>query len=408
MNKNRILFILLISFITMFGFKLDVYAAKELTCLYNSPGTQIYTKILLIQYSDGRTSVLGNPKDTDLIDPTSYWKESNVSDVRFGSGLKKGSLTKCPVCVRYEYQSDLADTGLALTVVFEDEKKDNCWGNSSLDVSKSSEGEVKDFTTSSGSMTQSKNGKAAVGKKCSELSTPWLNDSTSSKTLSCLYGKNVSEGCHIIQLDVNGTTGIRVNSNYGSLNTDFADKSVNLKGKFNETSQEVAGLFSGTCPPSIKVYIGKNVNVGDGSYSETFYDYDVYSVLDGGVKGNNLVTGDPASFGDYKDLISIVEINDTPKSCNEIIDSKMIEILHLLVNIFKILVPIILLVLGSLDLVQAVFSQDESGIKKAQGKFIKRLIIAVVIFLIPTILHVILLIANSVWSFIDPNLCGII
>ena len=89
-------------------------------------------------------------------------------------------------------------------------------------------------------------------------------------------------------------------------------------------------------------------------------------------------------------------------------DAKLSDLLHTIVIFIKILVPVLLLVFGSMDLVQAIFAQDESAIKKAQGKFIKRLIIAVIIFLIPTFLKVILDIANSVWNTIDSSLCGIL
>ena len=72
-----------------------------------------------------------------------------------------------------------------------------------------------------------------------------------------------------------------------------------------------------------------------------------------------------------------------------------------------LLVPIILIVLGSLDFATAIFSSDENNMKKAQGKFIKRIIIAVCIFLIPVILHQLLLIAGRIWPSIDSSLCGI-
>ena len=90
-------------------------------------------------------------------------------------------------------------------------------------------------------------------------------------------------------------------------------------------------------------------------------------------------------------------------------DENLSNQLQLVINVFKILVPIILLVLGSLDFAKAVFAQDESAIKKSQSTFIKRLIIAVVIFLIPTIIRLILTIASGIWDngVIDPSLCGL-
>ena len=82
--------------------------------------------------------------------------------------------------------------------------------------------------------------------------------------------------------------------------------------------------------------------------------------------------------------------------------------LKAIVSVVKIIVPIILLVLGSLDFAQAILSSNDDGIKKAQSKFIRRLILGVVIFLIPSMLKAILTIANTVWPIIDADLCGII
>ena len=89
-------------------------------------------------------------------------------------------------------------------------------------------------------------------------------------------------------------------------------------------------------------------------------------------------------------------------------DDKLSEYLHLGVNLVKILVPLILLVLGSLDFAKAIFAQDDAAMNKAQKTFIKRLIIAVVIFVIPGLLKVILNIAHGIWPIVDNSLCGII
>ena len=90
----------------------------------------------------------------------------------------------------------------------------------------------------------------------------------------------------------------------------------------------------------------------------------------------------------------------------------LLDILKVLVGIVKIGVPAILLIMGSVDFAKAIFAQDEGAIKKAQGKFIRRLIIAVVIFLIPTFLKVLLGIAHGIWPEVvktaDDFFCGII
>ena len=86
----------------------------------------------------------------------------------------------------------------------------------------------------------------------------------------------------------------------------------------------------------------------------------------------------------------------------------IIKILKIIVNIVKFIVPVILIVMGSLDFIQAIFAQDDGAMKKAQGKFIKRVIIAIIIFLIPSALKLILTIANSIWPAISSDFCGIL
>ena len=52
--------------------------------------------------------------------------------------------------------------------------------------------------------------------------------------------------------------------------------------------------------------------------------------------------------------------------------------------ILQIGIPIILIVLGTLDLAKAVIASDEKQVKEAQGKLIKRCIYAVVLSMVAT------------------------
>lgn len=58
-----------------------------------------------------------------------------------------------------------------------------------------------------------------------------------------------------------------------------------------------------------------------------------------------------------------------------------------IVNILKIAIPIIIILLGTLDLGKAVLAGKEDDIKKAQGMLIKRLIYGVAIFFVATIVQ---------------------
>ena len=65
------------------------------------------------------------------------------------------------------------------------------------------------------------------------------------------------------------------------------------------------------------------------------------------------------------------------------------QILGYVVMILKIAIPLILIVLGMVDLGKAVVSSDEKAINKSVGTLIKRFVAAVVIFFIPTIVSAI-------------------
>ena len=65
------------------------------------------------------------------------------------------------------------------------------------------------------------------------------------------------------------------------------------------------------------------------------------------------------------------------------------HLVGLVVYILKIVIPLILIVLGMVDLGKAVVSSDEKAINKAVGSLIKRFIAAVVVFFVPTIVNAI-------------------
>ena len=57
------------------------------------------------------------------------------------------------------------------------------------------------------------------------------------------------------------------------------------------------------------------------------------------------------------------------------------------------------------DVIKATFSKTEDDMKKAREKFIKRIIAAVLVFLVPIFVNLLLELANSVWGWINPETC---
>lgn len=108
----------------------------------------------------------------------------------------------------------------------------------------------------------------------------------------------------------------------------------------------------------------------------------------------------------------IVKDSENIDTCSKLFSQNsdaLIEEIKNIVAIMRILVPIIIIGMGIVDMIQGVFSSDEQQMKKAQSKFMKRLIIGVAFFMIPSVLKVLLTIGSKAWpDIISSDFCGIL
>lgn len=71
------------------------------------------------------------------------------------------------------------------------------------------------------------------------------------------------------------------------------------------------------------------------------------------------------------------------------------QILGYVLLVFKIVIPILLIIFGMIDLGKAVIASKEDEIKKATGSLVRRAIAAVIIFLLPTLISFIMTIVGG-------------
>ena len=76
------------------------------------------------------------------------------------------------------------------------------------------------------------------------------------------------------------------------------------------------------------------------------------------------------------------------------------KFIGIILDIIKIAVPIILIIMGSIDFAKAIVAGKDDEIKKSQSTFIKRVIAAVIVFFVPTIVGLLLSLINQ-----DKNAC---
>ena len=95
------------------------------------------------------------------------------------------------------------------------------------------------------------------------------------------------------------------------------------------------------------------------------------------------------------DLREELEVYNQDADCNSILGSTEDEnsvawLLQQLLNYIKILGPMLVVILSSMDFAKAIIASDDENMKKAEKKLVVRLILAVALFLIPTLVSVLL------------------
>ena len=70
--------------------------------------------------------------------------------------------------------------------------------------------------------------------------------------------------------------------------------------------------------------------------------------------------------------------------------SQIVALAKMVIKVLQIAVPIGLIVMGTIDMAKAVIAGDEKKMKEAQKPFIKRIIAAIIVFLIPIIVNMVL------------------
>lgn len=141
-------------------------------------------------------------------------------------------------------------------------------------------------------------------------------------------------------------------------------------------------------------YADIEINMTDSGY------YNVYFIV---------ATDDEEAIGDYNQgSINEYDPDATPGSpvledlevkplnfCEQNEVRKTFQIVGYILYIAKILVPLLLIILGTIDFAKATISSDDKAPKEAVVTLIKRILIAIIIFLIPTILSFLLSLVNG-------------
>lgn len=213
---------------------------------------------------------------------------------------------------------------------------------------------------------------------CEKSYSAFKNKLNEKWKFTCLYGANNKNSAYQ-----------KIELSYNEENFDvkmiYENQNLNPNPKIKFTAQELWKNNPNSCPGHLKLYYEPQSDVTKLS-------------LDGA--------------GEYFSLLKTTSHDDTtkdpktePNDCEELLGDDIIEIINDIMRIIRITVPILLIVLGITDFLRATFSNNEENIKKDRERFVKRIIAAIIVFIIPIFVNLVLSLANKVWNDINPETC---
>ena len=151
-------------------------------------------------------------------------------------------------------------------------------------------------------------------------------------------------------------------------------------------------LFIGDSSYASDIYLDEVVLGGQNTIhitvegSETIEEYSQFSSVEESLPPGTGYNDREETGNTEQEPLPVTEI----KFCEQNGVRMTFRVIGYVLFIAKILIPLLLIILGTIDFVKATLSSSDKAPQEALGAFARRIIIAIIIFLIPTILNLVL------------------
>lgn len=365
MNKNKkVLLLIIILLMSTMLLVSKAHAAKELTCLYDNGLQDSHT--MLVQFNDGTRKIYRKSSDAK-IDDNDWYDPSEDYEIAYNFNssyyeAEEDIITSCPPWTRSTYSSGKAK----YTFYFYDNKT---W-HLDYDLIEQRDG-IPSIADHHQKFKRDEDYSEEIEK------TDW--------NAKCVYlGPDGSKEYIIYFNDEKYIIKIESSSVY-EVTANFSISE--LKSFYDESS---------SCP--VRLYNENNSGMSTGNFHMT-----LYMSKPGSVPGYSTLTLD-INESEYYEIPEPPQPKPPINDCEDLLGEELVDKINSVMNVIKIAVPIILIALGIMDFTKAVFS-GEDEMKKAQKTFLKRIAAALIIFLSPILINLLLTVTNKVWNIINPNTC---
>lgn len=397
--KKRI--ILLLTFIVSFIMCTDIAKAanvQELTCVYDKTKSQPGIKFTIDKSGNGNLYI--SPNNVSSLSAETNWIHQITNDRLYVDGTAK-SYTSCPVCIHYNSKSGQIEgpddegvcktpenevagtlnTGLSNSTVDDTHAYEIYGANPKLVSSEFPNLVINEKPQSDDDVLNGTWIKKCVYKKDNNRIEIYFN-----RNEFVLYDNNIS-----ILYGNKTETIIYIETKKFTINNDHTLEQ--LVKKYNENLNEdqcYAHVYKST----------KCTNPNERNKKNKKYETSYY-------KDSKTTNSNQEEYvrDDAESKSKTKPVKEEITTCEALIGKSTIELINTIMKYIRIAVPLLLIGFGVSDFAIAVFSSKEEDTKKSREKFIKRIIAAVLVFLSPIFINLLLSLANEVWTWITPETC---
>ena len=197
---------------------------------------------------------------------------------------------------------------------------------------------------------------------------------------------------------INGSEKFSISVNDSLTDSIFSSNSLTCPSSIYRCVNRVQGGYSYELSTSGNMCSNDTLSTGDGQQFGSNYANLGYGDPDDGSSDGSV------TLDDLKEDLNSYNQSTT---CNGILgepdnEESVAWLLQQILNYIKILGPILVVILSSMDFAKAIIASDDESMKKAEKKLMIRLVLAVALFLVPTLVSVML---NVLGYTADGQLC---